>query len=131
MSMTKRLVLLQRVENQAMTMDELLKSLVNQPDKISFDDVISVIDENYSFTPVFFANGDVQNNAGQNSGSCKIFAFAQANDLTEQQTLHCFGDYYRNDVLLHPEAENHQNIRNFMKTGWSEVKFEQLPLQLK
>jgi HopJ type III effector protein len=28
------------------------------------------------------------------------------------------------DVLENPEATNHQNIRNFMKTGWAGISFE-------
>ncbi|MFK7815738.1 MAG: HopJ type III effector protein, partial [Gammaproteobacteria bacterium] len=32
--------------------------------------------------------------------------------------------YYRDDVLQNPEGDNHQNIRNFMKTGWGGITFE-------
>ncbi len=45
-------------------------------------------------------------------------------DLNEQQTLACFGDYYRIDVLQHPEAQDHQNIRNFIQFGWSGIQFD-------
>jgi hypothetical protein len=31
---------------------------------------------------------------------------------------HCFGAYYREEVLGDLEGTNHQNIRNFMKSGW-------------
>ena len=60
--------------------------------------------------------------------ACGHAAFALLNQLSEQQTLACFGAYYRDDVLKHPEATDHQNIRNFMKTGWAGVKFESMPL---
>jgi hypothetical protein len=29
-----------------------------------------------------------------------------------------FWRYYQEDVLGDPEGTSHQNIRNFMKTGW-------------
>ena len=55
---------------------------------------------------------------GENSGSCKIFAFAQLHHLDEASTLACFGAYYRDDVLKHPQGSDHQNIRQFINTGW-------------
>ena len=112
-----------------MSIDELLSRLSMQAEAVGFDEVIAVIDNNYTFTPVTFSNGDLHNEAGQNSGSCKIFGFAKMHDLTEEQTLHCFGEYYRTDVLQHPEVDNHQNIRNFMNTGWAGVNFNQSPLK--
>ena len=58
-----------------------------------------------------------------------IFAFAKLHDLTEQQTLHCFGDYYRVDVLQNRDGDNHQNIRHFMKTGWAAINILGMPLK--
>ena len=37
--------------------------------------------------------------------------------------LQLWGEYYR-EVLADPEGSSHQNIRNFMKTGWEGVPFE-------
>ena len=108
-----------------------LKKLNDTPDAVAFTDTMAVIDSAYAFTPAAFTNGSLRNEAGQNSGSCKLFAFALLNRLSEQQTLACFGAYYRDDVLKHPEATDHQNIRNFMKTGWGGVKFENTPLVAK
>jgi hypothetical protein len=34
-------------------------------------------------------------------------------------------------VLKHPEATDHQNIRNFMKTGWEGIRFEGEALKAK
>lgn len=96
---------------------------------ISFTDTIAVISENYTYTPTAFKNGNVENIAGQNEGSCKIFAFAKLHDLTPEQTLSLFGDYYRVDVLQHPEATDHQNIRQFMQYGWAGIAFEGCVLQ--
>ncbi len=112
-------------------MKEFLQRLESSPKSIAFADTIAAIDENYDFTPTQFRNGDLQNEAGQNNGSCKIFSFARINALTEEQTLHCFGSYYREDVLKHPEGTDHKNIRNFMKTGWDGIAFEGNALSLK
>jgi len=114
-----------------MTLEQFLTTLKSTPEKITFDDTISLIEELYDFTPTAFQNGDINNEAGQNNGSCKIFAFAILQELPEELTLHCFGDYYRKDVLENPEGTDHQNIRNFMKSGWEEIDFEGEPLQLK
>jgi hypothetical protein len=53
------------------------------------------------------------------------------NNLNQEQTLACFGDYYREDVLKNPEGNDHGNIRNFMNTGWNGIKFEDQALQVK
>jgi hypothetical protein len=112
-----------------MDLNTFLETLAHTPDNISFNDTLSVIDANYEFTPVSFQNGDLTNAQGKNSGSCKLFAFAQLQGLTQQQTLACFGDYYRSDVLKHPDGNDHQNIRNFMKTGWDGIKYSEQPLK--
>jgi hypothetical protein len=91
--------------------------------KKSFPETITYIDENYTFTPTKFKNGNQINNAGENNGSCKIFAFAQLQQLTKEETLCLFGDFYQ-DVLNTPEATDHQNIRNFMGFGWEGIQFE-------
>ncbi len=95
---------------------------------VSFTETIAVISENYAYQPTAFKNGNVENAAGQNEGSCKIFAFAKLNELTEAQTLSLFGDYYRVDVLKNPDAIDHQNIRQFMQHGWIGVIFENAAL---
>ena len=104
-------------------MKKFLQTLETAPDNITFNDTMSVIDANYDFTPIVFRNGKLQNEAGQNSGSCKVFSFAKLHQLTPQQTLHCFGSYYCDDVLRHPQGSDHQNIRNFIKTGWDGIVF--------
>lgn len=111
--------------------DAFLKKLNDTPESIAFADTMAVIEGAYEFTPAAFTNGEARNEAGQNSGSCKLFAFASLNGLSEAQTLACFGDYYRKDVLNNPGGTDHQNIRNFMKTGWAGVKFERMPLRAK
>lgn len=107
----------------------LLDKIKNTPEEVSFQEVIAYIDENYTFTPTKFTNGEVVNEENENNGSCKIFSFAKKQGLSVEQTLHLFGDYYRVDVLQHPENEDHQNIRNFIKFGWEGISFEGEALQ--
>ena len=111
-----------------MLLSDFLTKLKTQPETIEFTDTMAVIEANYAFSEIAFTNGQQSNAAGENSGSCKIFSFAQLNGLTEQQTLACFGIYYRNDVLGNPDASDHQNIRQFMINGWSGISFDSAPL---
>ncbi|WP_122054265.1 HopJ type III effector protein [Vibrio sp. Evd11] len=108
-----------------MELETLLNTLIQAPESIQFEDTMQVIEANYDFSESEFRNGDVVNAAGQNNGSCKIFAFGLAQELSPEQTLACFGQFYRNDVLGFPENTDHQNIRNFMVHGWSGVQFSQ------
>lgn len=107
-----------------MSLTDFLQRLRETPEQIEFADTIAVIESIYDYTPTAFRNGELHNAAGQNGGSCKIFAFAALQGLDEKATVACFGRYYREDVLQHPDASDHQNIRNFMRTGWSGVAFE-------
>ena len=114
-----------------MTLKSFLQILKDNPESIEFNDTMAIIDSLYDFTPTSFKNGDLVNEAGQNSGSCKIFLFARLHSLTQEETLSCFGSYYRNDVVKYPENSDHQNIRNFIKTGWLGIKFDSEPLKAK
>ena len=102
----------------------LLEKIKQSPENISFAEVISHIDAHFEFTPTRFTNGNTVNEANQNNGSCKIFSFAKLESLSQEQTLHLFGDYYRKDVLENPEGTDHQNIRNFIEFGWEGIAFE-------
>jgi len=90
---------------------------------LQFSDTMNIIDALYDFKPCAFSNGNIRNEANENNGSCKLFTFAKLNEFTEPQTLALFGQYYR-DVLATPESDDHQNIRNFMKTGWAGINFD-------
>ncbi|VAW82627.1 Type III effector HopPmaJ [hydrothermal vent metagenome] len=111
-----------------MTLEEFINNLQHNPQQISFEHTMKLIDELYIFKPVSFRNGNIENAIGENSGSCKLLAFAKLNKLSKLQTLQCFGDYYRIDVLGSPEGDNHQNIRNFMQTAWEGIAFTEEPL---
>lgn len=94
---------------------------------VDFKDSMAVIAEHYTYQPAEFSNGIQQpliNPAGQNEGSCKIFAFAKLQGLDQAQTLALFGDFYRRDVLENPDGVDHQNIRNFMRDGWRGILFK-------
>ncbi|PCI51258.1 MAG: type III effector [Moraxellaceae bacterium] len=106
-----------------MTLEELLGQLKQSPLTVEFEDVMSVIRECYDYVATEFQNGNETNPAGSNEGSCKIFAFGKLHGLSEEQTLACFGGYYRDDVLMNPEGSDHGNIRNFMSTGWLGIHF--------
>lgn len=109
-----------------MTLDSFIAHIKSQG-QIDFEDTIQVITDNFEYTPTAFTNGlgdgQVHNQAGQNEGSCKIFAFSALMKLNQEETLRCFGRFYQ-DVLNTPEQTDHANIRNFMKTGWEGIKFE-------
>ncbi|WKB82654.1 HopJ type III effector protein [Cellulophaga omnivescoria] len=106
-----------------MTLDQFKEKLKNNPTAIAFTDTMQVIEDNYTFTPTAFKNGSLENKEGENSGSCKLFAFALKQELSKEETLACFGDYYRKDVLQDPEGNGHLNIRNFMQTGFNGLVF--------
>lgn len=102
----------------------LLDQLKSLPETIQFKEVITYIDEHYDFTPTKFKNGNTVNEADQNNGSCKVFSFAQLNNLSKEEVLSLFGEFYREDVLKNPEGTDHQNIRNFIEFGWDGIVFE-------
>lgn len=114
-----------------MSIASFLEKLKQTPNAITFTETIAVIEKNYDFTPTTFDNGTQHNATGENSGSCKLFAFAKLQNLSQAETLACFGAYFFEEVLGDPEGTNHQNIRNFMKTGWDGIRFEGEALTLK
>jgi len=114
-----------------MMLTNFLTKLNQTPDKIEFAETMAVIDELYVFTPVRFQNGDFINEVGDNLGSCKLLTFAQLQGLNETEVLACFGVYYRDDVLQHPDNTDHQNIRHFMQTGWEGICFDEQALTKK
>lgn len=116
-----------------MMLNEFVNRVTSGED-VDFEDTMAVIAEHYHYSPTEFHNGVDQpllNQAGCNEGSCKIFAFARLHQFNQQQTLALFGDYYRKDVLLNPDGNDHQNIRNFILDGWDGIVFKGEALQAK
>lgn len=114
-----------------MTLETFISKLKNTPEFIEFNETINVIESHYEFIPTGFKNGELYNKAGENSGSCKLLAFAKLQGLTKNETLACFGKYYFEDVLNDPNGNGHQNIRNFMKTGVKGLVFDNSTLKEK
>ncbi len=106
------------MEKQLLT---LLSSL--KENAATFNEVIQFIETYYQHQPTAFKNGDAYNEATQNQGSAKIFAFAQLNNLSAADTLYLFAEHYQ-AVLNTPDGTDHQNIRQFMTHGWEGVAFE-------
>lgn len=107
-----------------MTLQDFDNKLKQTPQKIEFSDTMAAIEANYDFKSTAFTNGTQQNAAGENSGSCKLFAFAQKHGMSKEETLACFGQYYFDAVLKNPNGTDHQNIRNFIKTGFEGLNFD-------
>jgi HopJ type III effector protein len=106
----------------------LLKNL--KENTVPFSKVIEFIETFYQHEPTAFKNGDAYNEAIQNQGSAKVFAFAQINNLSAEDTLYLFAEHYQS-VLNTPDGTDHQNIRQFMAHGWAGVAFEGQALLLK
>jgi hypothetical protein len=106
-------------------MQEQLTTLIKnlKDNKTSFKEVLEFIETYYTHQPTAFKNGDANNEATQNQGSAKVFAFAQLNNLSKEDTLYLFAEHYQS-VLNHLNGTDHQNIRQFMLNGWDGVKFE-------
>ena len=106
-------------------MKEQITALIGQlkDRSLTFKEVIEFIESGYEHQPTAFKNGEAYNEATQNQGSAKVFAFAQLNGLSQEDTLYLFAEHYQ-AVLATPDGTDHQNIRQFMANGWEGIKFE-------
>lgn len=114
-----------------MKVNELIEHARHAPESVGFSVVIDTINTAYQYTPTRFTNGSIVNEAGTNEGSCKVFAFAELNQLSEVETLALFGSYYRDDVMGNPTGGDHANIRNFILDGRLGIRFDGEPLAAK
>jgi hypothetical protein len=105
--------------------DNLITSL--KAGNTSFTEVLAFIDKDYLHTPAAFKNGEAYNEATQNQGSAKVFAFAIINNINEEDALYLFAEHYQ-AVLATPEAADHQNIRQFIINGFAGIEFESVAL---
>lgn len=92
-----------------------------------FDDTLALIERYFDYKPTSFENGPLVNAEGENAGSCKVFALGLHCSLNEADTLKLFAQHYQ-QVLNDPAGDSHSNIRQFMGSGWSGVRFEDSPL---
>jgi hypothetical protein len=106
-------------------MNEQLLTLIKKlkDNSLPFKEVIEFIETGYQHQPTAFKNGETYNEATQNQGSARVFAFAQLNNLNEEDTLYLFAEHYQS-VLNNPNGTDHQNIRQFMTHGWTGIVFE-------
>ena len=81
---------------------DLVQAVTNSPDTIEFNDVITLVDSAFVFTPTAFTNGDVKNEANQNNGSCKLLALGQHLNLNQAQTLALFGRFIEKTYSIIP-----------------------------
>ncbi len=94
----------------------------------SFKDSLALIEQHFEYQPCGFRNGPLVNAEGENAGSCRIFGLGQYCNLSEVDTLKPFAEHYQ-QVLDDPTGESHGNIRQFISTGWSGIRFEGVPLR--
>jgi len=106
-------------------MNEHIQQLLKQlkQNELSFNQVIDFINAHYQHQPTAFKNGNAFNEETQNQGSARVFAFAQLNNLSKEDTLSLFAEHYR-AVLNTPDGTDHQNIRQFMQHGWQGIEFK-------
>ncbi|CAN0601345.1 unnamed protein product, partial [Ectocarpus sp. 12 AP-2014] len=81
-----------------------------------FDDTLALIERHFDYQPVGFHNGPLFNAAGENAGSCRVFALGQYCNLNEADTLSLFSQHYQ-QVLNDPTGDSHGNIRQFISTS--------------
>ncbi|WP_328301531.1 HopJ type III effector protein [Streptomyces sp. NBC_00435] len=92
-----------------------------------FVDTLAFIAAHYAYQPQAFRNGELENAAGENEGSCKTLGLALLEELSDQEALLAFGEHYRS-VLATPNDTDHGNIRNLMAHGLAGVVFAGQPL---
>ncbi|MCC4272258.1 HopJ type III effector protein [Marinobacter nauticus] len=93
-----------------------------------FDDTLELINQHFEFRPTGFSNGPLRNETGENAGSCRVFGLGQYCNLSETDTLRLFAQHYE-QVLGDPAGDSHGNIRQFISTGWSGIRFDAPPLR--
>ncbi|MCX4625341.1 HopJ type III effector protein [Streptomyces sp. NBC_01443] len=95
-----------------------------------FADTLAFVTAHYEYQPQAFRNGELENAAGENEGSCKTLGLALLEGLSDQEALLSFGEHYRS-VLATPNDTDHSNIRNLIAHGLAGVRFAGQPLARK
>ncbi|WCD83975.1 hypothetical protein KPP03845_100295 [Streptomyces xanthophaeus] len=95
-----------------------------------FADTLAFVTAHYEYQPQAFRNGELENAAGENEGSCKTLGLALLEGLSDQEALLAFGEHYRK-VLATPDDTDHGNIRNLIAHGLEGVSFAGQPLSRK
>lgn len=93
----------------------------------AFSEIIAYIDANYTHEPTAFVNGELRNESDQNQGSAKVLFYAKMKQFSKEDTLKLFAEHYE-AVLVDANGTSHQNIRNFIKSGFDGLVFEGIVL---
>lgn len=88
-----------------------------------FATTLAFIATHYDYQPCAFLNGQVENPAGQNEGSCKTLGLALLEGFSLDETLLAFGEHYRG-VLASPTGSDHANIRALQHSGLAGLRFD-------
>ncbi|ERJ59573.1 HopJ type III effector protein [Sphingobacterium paucimobilis] len=94
-----------------------------QAEVFQFSDVLDLVEREYTYIPTAFKNGAIENGKDENQGSARVLFLGYLHGLSKEDTLRLFGEYYVS-VLNSPSGTDHQNIRQFIRYGWSAVSFE-------
>lgn len=116
------------IQTTSASLNRLLDRLRHEPETVMLDEVLGAIDDAYEFTPVAFANGPLEHEAGDKVRSCAIYALGRLHGLSVPETLACFGEHYR-EVLADPTGDAHMTIRVFLRGGWAGVSHAAMPLK--
>ncbi|MET9465493.1 HopJ type III effector protein [Streptomyces sp. NPDC006544] len=92
-----------------------------------FAGTLAFIASHYEYQPQAFRNGELDNAAGENEGSCKTLGLALLEGLSDQEALLAFGEHYRS-VVATPNGADHGNIRSLVAHGLAGVSFAGHPL---
>ncbi|MBZ2167269.1 HopJ type III effector protein [Marinobacter sp. F4216] len=93
-----------------------------------FAGTLALVERFFDYQPTGFHNGPLANAPGENSGSCRVFALGRYCNLPESDTLSLFAEHYQ-QVINDPSGSSHANIRQFISTGWSGIRFDVEPLR--
>ncbi|HLD69087.1 MAG TPA: HopJ type III effector protein [Pseudomonas sp.] len=95
-----------------------------------FATTLAFIAAHYDYQPCTFFNGQVENPAGQNEGSCKTLGLALLEGFSLEESLLAFGEHYRG-VLASPTGSDHANIRALQNSGLAGLRFDRPSLMHK
>mgnify|MGYP002715060916 CR=1 FL=1 len=70
-----------------------------QQDDYAFSETLAFVAEHYDYQPSAFRNGDVENAAGQNEGSCKTLGLALLEGLSQGELVRA-ADAVVKDAIL-------------------------------
>lgn len=116
-----------------LSQDEAARTLVKLAEEdcltgVRFAEVLQIVDK-FDVNPYAgYTSGkgtqtEMHNAPGQNVASAKVFYLCSSLNTSKEATLRLFCEHYER-VLNEPDGSSHQNIRNFMRDGWSGIEFD-------